>query len=381
MKKKIFCKINIKNFLKFLKLYYLIDFLRKFRFFHYRYHHPYIKLRYKVGIVRNPIDTFLGKANFMKLVRSIKERVNYSPTGQWEEISNTHQIPIVNYLNENDYESIKKMLSNPLSNDLMYGFDNLANSLRSKFRIETVTENDLAADHFFALAEYLGIVKYRSPESLISPIRESVEISPIIEEIIQKVFKKNILFPNIYPGEKGIITKFGIATLRVPSAIYQAIQTKKYGEKVCEIGAGLGRTAYFANLLGVKKYTIVDIPIPSLVQGYFLINSLPDVKFSFTGSDSINKGIELRVPSDFFNSNEKYDLVLNVDSLTEIGKDDAIRYFKEIKKKAKYFLSINHEYNLFTISELAFEFPEFKLISRSRSWIRPGYIEELYQIM
>ena len=74
-------------------------------------------------------------------------------------------------------------------------------------------------------------------------------------------------------------------------------------------------------------------------------------------------------------------MILNVDSLTEIGKDDAIRYFKEIKKKAKYFLSINHEYNLFTISELAFEFPEFKLISRSRSWIRPGYIEELYQIM
>ena len=29
--------------------------------------------------------------------------------------------------------------------------------------------------------------------------------------------------------------------------------------------------------------------------------------------------IELRVPSDF-KSNEKYDLVLNVDSLTEIGK-------------------------------------------------------------
>ena len=272
------------------------------------------------------------------------------------------------------------MLADPLSNDLMYGFDNLAKSLQSKLRLETRSENAMTADHFLALAEFLGVAKYQGPEGLVSPKKQTININPLIDCIIEKVFQRDISFPNLYPGEAGIITSFGIASLRVPAAIYQANQVVKLGKNICEIGPGLGRTAYFANLLGARKYTLVDIPITSLCQGYFLLNSLPNVDFSVSSESDIDQGIQLRLPPEFLNSSEKYDVVLNCDSLTEIGIDPARQYMNKIISSAKFFFSINHEGNEFSIRELAAEFSELNLISRSRSWVRPGYVEELYEI-
>ena len=86
------------------------------------------------------------------------------------------------------------------------------------------------------------------------------------------------------------------------------------------------------------------------------------------------------VPSSFFNSKEQYDVVVNVDSLTEIGLEAAEKYISEIAHRSKFFLSINHEENEFTISELVKNFPNFLKLSRKRSWMRKGYVEELYEI-
>ena len=86
------------------------------------------------------------------------------------------------------------------------------------------------------------------------------------------------------------------------------------------------------------------------------------------------------VPDTFFNSQEKYDVVVNVDSLTEIGFEVAESYISEISSRSKFFLSINHEGNEFTISELIKNFPNFNKLSRNRSWMRKGYVEELYEI-
>ncbi len=376
-----FILINkLKPIIKFLKLYYPLDFIRRFSFFKYRYHYIYINFVYKCKKVNSPSKSQLSDESFKKLVDSVKKRINYSPTGIWKDISSIHQLTFIEYLKNNDYSNLRSMLSNPSSNDLFYGFDNLAVSINSRFRLETATSCSLAADHFFSLAEYVGVVRSQNPERLLWPRKKSIEINPLIEKIIEKIFKKEIIFPNIYPGEKGISTKYGIASLRVPASIYQALKVKKYGDKICEIGPGLGRTAYFANLLGVQKYTLVDIPITSIAQSYFLLSTLRNTNFSLAGEKDIEEGIEFRMPNDFFNSKCNYDVVLNVDSLTEIGEEIAKKYIEEIVKRSKYFLSINHEANQFTISSLTKEFKELNLISRNRSWIREGYVEEIFEI-
>lgn len=367
-------------FLKRLKIYFLIDFLRKIRFFRFRFHHPYLKVGYKSGQVVVEARDKSREVEFIRLARAIKASIDYTPTSQWNEIFGNYHSEVIGHLQNENFIQLEKMLADPLSNNLMYGFDNLCKSLQSSLRLETRTETAMTADHFLALAEFLGVTNYRGPEALVSPKKKFVDVDPLIDSIIRKVFQREISLPNLYPGETGIITPFGLASLRVPAAIYQANQVVKLGANICEIGPGLGRTAYFANLIGVKKYTLVDIPITSLCQGYFLLNSLPNVEFSVCGESDIDQGIQLRLPAEFLNSTEKYDVVLNCDSLTEIGIDPAREYMEKIIASAKFFLSINHEGNEFTVRELAAEFGELNLISRNRSWVRTGYVEELYEI-
>ena len=82
-------------------------------------------------------------------------------------------------------------------------------------------------------------------------------------------------FPNPFPNELGLPSSRGILGFRSIHAIYQAWRIAQIAKgrrdfKVMEIGAGLGRTAYFSNIFGVKNYTIVDIPLTNAAQGYFL---------------------------------------------------------------------------------------------------------------
>ena len=77
-------------------------------------------------------------------------------------------------------------------------------------------------------------------------------------------------------------------------------------------------------------------------------------------------------------TNENYDLVLNVDSLTEIDETVAKEYWVLIRKKAKKFLSINHEANGFTVAGLIESDSGIKNTCRSPYWLRGGYIEEVW---
>ena len=58
-----------------------------------------------------------------------------------------------------------------------------------------------------------------------------------------------------------------------------------------------------------------------------------------------------------------------------------MRYLKKITESSKFFLSINHEANQFTIASLIKETEGIKRVYRKRSWIRKGYIEELFEVI
>tara|TARA_B110000008_G_scaffold185130_1_gene183950 strand:- start:905 stop:1891 length:987 start_codon:yes stop_codon:yes gene_type:complete len=317
---------------------------------------------------------------FDRIFESAKSELSYDASGEWRDIFDVYQADGVKLIRDGKKNKLIKMLADPLSNNLQYGFDNLARVLQSKFRLETISEAATAADHFLALGEYTLATKYFSPEC-VSPFKQRVSIGKIINEILRTSFKGKIIFPNPYINEVGLNTEFGVASIRVPAAIYQALRMREFGLKICEIGPGLGRTAYFSKLLGVKQYTLVDLPIPSLCQAYFLGCSLPNENFTLNheSSNELN-GFKFRQPETFMLESDHYDLILNVDSLTEMGIDVARTYLRNFVGKTNWFLSINHEGNEFLVREIAAELPEYKLISRNRSWIRQGYVEELYKL-
>jgi hypothetical protein len=67
-----------------------------------------------------------------------------------------------------------------------------------------------------------------------------------------------------------------------------------------------------------------------------------------------------------------------VDSLTEIGRAAADRYWSAIQSRAAKLLSINHEANEFTVAQLI---RRGKHLSTSRMpyWMRRGFVEEVVE--
>jgi putative sugar O-methyltransferase len=175
-----------------------------------------------------------------------------------------------------------------------------------------------------------------------------------------------------------------VISYRAPQALYQAWRIKQLlknikNPRVLEIGAGLGRTAYYAKTLGIDDYTIVDLPIVSMVSGHFLARSLGGDQVLFfeeTAHDSKDR-VKFLSPLNFLSSVDSYDLVINVDSLTEMDSDTAQNYLNGIAKNTKIFLSINHESNPFTVKELIDRSESTAQIDRFPYWMRRGYVEEV----
>ena len=86
--------------------------------------------------------------------------------------------------------------------------------------------------------------------------------------------------------------------------------------------------------------------------------------------------IRIETPSWFLATNEKFDIALNVDSMTEMSFDNANAYAEKIVATSSVFVSINHEVNSFKTADL----PALKSLSGQRFpyWMRKGYVEDLY---
>jgi hypothetical protein len=84
--------------------------------------------------------------------------------------------------------------------------------------------------------------------------------------LLRNPAESTFFWPNPFPSELGLQSRRGVIGFRAIQALYQAwriaqIAGGKPDFKVMEIGAGLGRTAYFATLFGLKRYTIIDVPL------------------------------------------------------------------------------------------------------------------------
>jgi putative sugar O-methyltransferase len=150
--------------------------------------------------------------------------------------------------------------------------------------------------------------------------------------------------------------------------------------RVVEIGGGLGRTAFYSSQLGVKDYTIIDLPFTAVSQAYFLMRTLGMENVILHGeSGAPQSKIKLLQPSAFLEGTDKVDLIVNIDSMTEFDRPTADRYWGQIKRRSTQFLSINHEANPFTVKEIA-EADEAGVASSQRYpyALRNGYVEELF---
>jgi hypothetical protein len=294
---------------------------------------------------------------------------------------------------EGKIESAAKILRNPGDSDLFFGFDGLCLSYQ-KERLSPRLEEEarICLDGLVRLAEAIGARRLWNPETTyifsnaLRPPLKAVEAETVVAEI-ERVLGIPLSAPNPFPGERGLLTSRGVVSYRVAPALYQAYRIRQLvhclpSPRVVEIGAGLGRTAYYARKLGVLDYTIVDIPFTSLSQGYFLGRTLgaDDVLLAGETTPDSSRRIKIMTPSAFVNDGSRYDLVLNVDSFTEVGREAAYRYWEHIKSRADVFISINHEGNPFTVREIVSAERHVASTERYPYWMRRGYVEEIVKL-
>jgi tetratricopeptide (TPR) repeat protein len=277
------------------------------------------------------------------------------------------------------------ILRNPASSDLFYGFDNLALSTHKK--IVQQGEENMVMDHLIRLAEALGAQRVDNPMAYLFRRDSTAMLDPVsadtVVERIEHALGSKLLFPNPYPGERGVHTSRGIISYRAVPALYHAWRIKKLLKgiarpRVLEIGAGLGRAAYYAWQLGIRDYTVIDIPMTSICQGYFLGRLLGEDAVLLAGEDPPSSENRIRIlpPSAFLKAADHYDLVLNADSFTELGESVAQDYWNQIESRAGIFLSINHESNAFNVRQFVEKSSRVDSYDRYPYWIHNGYVEE-----
>lgn len=301
----------------------------------------------------------------------------------WGTIFEQNHLPIHRVFMAGTVEEAERILRDPASTQLHHGFDTTVADLTKRLIASEATSRGLARTckmKLLTLGDALGVTRLDNPETYCAypeppPAPETDELL----ERIERALGSRIDFPNPFPNEFGLATKRGVAGYRAISALYQAHRIKTLvagirNPRILEIGGGTGRTAYYAYKLGLKNYSIVDLPFTAISQGYFLGRTLGLDSIAADGEPGTADAVKLYAPDTFFARRERYDLIVNVDSLTEMGWETASAYWKAIRGRAARFLSINHESNEFTVRQLPGLAPQ----TRYPYWMRRGYVEELY---
>lgn len=317
------------------------------------------------------------------------QRANKSDLGEsmWKNFFISHHEAIHKTLMEGDEKRIAEIYRYPGKNDLFHGFDMLRKSCPKEFQRADVSKvyAKLCLDGLVRFAESAGAIHLDNPETWPAGAGEPYDAEAILTKLSQACWPFSV--PNPFPGEFGLSTSRGVVSYRVPQSLYQAWRIKQLvkwieNPRILEIGAGLGRTAYYAHELGMKDYTIVDIPLTATAQAYFLGRTLGEDQICLDGESSVELYIKIKIftPQTFLDGEKRYDLIVNVDGLTEMDISTAKSYWQKIKSSTNLFLSINHEANSFRVHALiAGDLHRFD-VSRGLYWMRRGYTEDVIKI-
>lgn len=169
--------------------------------------------------------------------------------------------------------------------------------------------------------------------------------------------------------------------------VAQRMKEMGYGpnSRVLEIGGGFGMLALCARRAGIGNFTIVDLPFVNAIQMGYLGTALSPAEVSGAGEDAAP--VQL-LPPDSIDAmpDDSFDLVVNCDSLPEMGPDTAAGYLRHIRRLAPRFLSINQEAQKVhggqaqnRVCALAETVGGFHRQARYRHWMEQGYVEEVYE--
>ncbi|MEL2319325.1 hypothetical protein AAER40_27275, partial [Klebsiella pneumoniae] len=171
--------------------------------------------------------------------------------------------------------AVANLLRNPAASMLFYGFDSIQaqDAPKNEEAFWVAWNHRLTYDSLLQLARAVGVRRVENPETNID-FDDAPEVEDLLTQLDSALGFK-IDFPNLFAGEVGLQTSRGVCNYRASQSLYQAwrivsLVGGKTPPRVMEIGAGLGRTAYYATRMGIADYTIIDIPLTGVSRGSYL---------------------------------------------------------------------------------------------------------------
>jgi len=354
----------------------------------FRLHHP-------IGTIPQLTEAPAGAPRVDIAARAIAAFQRTEPVfagAVWEPLLEGPQRDLTRWLSEADAHALASDLAALGRSEAAQGFFGGAGQHR-RCAGDPAFAQVLAAwthDKTLSLAEAVGAVRMELPENGAWGETIMMPTADLFAAIEAKLGLD--LSPPAHVGAYlGVAAGDRVLQMRVLEAIYAAWRLKQLADEhdfttVCEIGAGAGLTAYYAVLLGIPRYLIIDLPTMNAVQAYMLAGSSVGDRVVLSGEQQ--EGAIRILPPDAFCGPEPgaVDLLYNQDSLPEIEPHAARAYLTDAHRiGVRLFLSINQEAHLPTASgrqtsvgELVTDAGGFTLRSRHRHWLRQGYAEELY---
>jgi hypothetical protein len=155
--------------------------------------------------------------------------------------------------------------------------------------------------------------------------------------------------------------------------------------RVLEIGGGFGMFALCARRAGLGHVTIVDLPFVGAIQMGYLGTVMGAGEVAGVGEAEASVTL-LPPDSVAAMADDSFDVVVNCDSLPEMGRETALGYLRAIRRLAPRFVSINQEAQKVhggapqnRVVELVEEVGGLRRASRHRHWMEQGYVEEVFE--
>ena len=311
-------------------------------------------------------------------------------SGMWDRITEQHHGSLVSCLTDPNPLALAQALSSMFTSDFMWGISSGSGYKEGSSRLGSLIWSARCLEHLLSLAEAVGAVRAECPEQGVRDyaLKEGTEA---LVANLQASLRISIGFPNV-GAPYGLQIGDALITAESPEHIYAAMRADQAMclagispmPSVVEIGAGFGGTAFrLLQMRKVSRYTIIDLPIVNVLQGYFLSKVLGEAEVSFYGEPAAKIAV---LPTHALHSIGDVDVALNENSMPEMPESVVDGYLSWAKQHVRgLFFSYNQEaYSPVNgvpqvlLPAAVARVGGFDLLTRSHSWLRRGYVEEVY---
>jgi hypothetical protein len=315
--------------------------------------------------------------------------------GIWGWIMDNHHRRLLDTLERRNARDLAQLLSSMFQEEFMWGLLGDAGSHHHR-RFGSRILSLRALDSLVSLAEAVGAVCSETS----GQGQAGAAFDEGLSELVRKTNEAlglQIDFPDV-GMPYGLVVDGIMITPNTPEQIYAALRLDRARcshlpsrdeqvTKMVEIGGGYGDMCYWFLRMrpGIGRYTIVDLPITNLIQGYFLAQALGAATVSFFGEPPAR--VTILPNTELTEVETPFDILVNQDGLTIMPHGTMINYLEWGRDNCDgLFFSYNQETRAMyhgewvqgVVSEAIDRIGGFTRTHRDNSWLLRGHIEEIY---